>query len=62
MKKKHILLSAVLPAIMLLASSCSNYLDELPDNRTDLNTEQAIAKLLVPLLRCYCLFLVIAIR
>ncbi len=47
MKKKHILLSAVLPAIMLLASSCSNYLDELPDNRTDLNTEQAIAKLLV---------------
>ena len=36
MKKKHILLSAVLPAIMLLASSCSNYLDELPDNRTDL--------------------------
>ena len=47
MKKKHILLSAVLPAIILLASSCSNYLDELPDNRTDLNTEQAIAKLLV---------------
>ena len=47
MKKKHIILSAMLAAIVSLTSSCSNFLDELPDNRTDLNTEQSIAKLLV---------------
>lgn len=47
MEKKHSLFAALLSVILLFASSCSSYLDELPDNRTDLNTEQAIAKLLV---------------
>ena len=47
MKKSYIQLATSLIATLLLTSACSNFLDELPDNRTDLNTEQAIAKLLV---------------
>ena len=50
MKKK---INYILPALVLTASlglttvSCNGFLDEMPDNRTELNTDQKIAKLLV---------------
>ena len=50
MKKKN---NHILPALVLTASlslttvSCNGFLDEMPDNRTELNTDQKIAKLLV---------------
>lgn len=50
MKKK---INHILPALVLTASlglttvSCNGFLDEMPDNRTELNTDQKIAKLLV---------------
>ena len=31
----------------LAISSCSNFLDEMPDNRTELTTEESITKILV---------------
>ncbi len=47
MKNRNILLVSLLSVLLLSATSCSNFLDELPDNRTELNTEEGIAKLLV---------------
>ena len=46
MKKKN---NHILPALVLTASlslttvSCNGFLDEMPDNRTELNTDQKIA-------------------
>ena len=40
--------------ILLLApcyTACSSFLDELPDNRTELDTEQSIANILVSAIR-----------
>ena len=43
----------ILPALALTAAfgltavSCNDFLDEAPDNRTELNTDQKIAKILV---------------
>lgn len=46
---KHIstLPTSMLVALCLGAASCDKFLDELPDNRTELDTEQKIAKILV---------------
>lgn len=45
MKKKNILLSAMLAVLSL--SSCSDFLDTMPDNRAEINTEAKITSLLV---------------
>lgn len=43
----------ILPVLLLTAASglttvsCNDFLDKTPDNRTELNTDQKIAKLLV---------------
>ena len=42
MKAKYILYTL---GIAMLSSSCNDFLDELPDNRTELNSEQKIAKM-----------------
>lgn len=45
MKKKNILFSAILAVLSL--SSCSDFLDTMPDNRAEINTESKITSLLV---------------
>ena len=47
MKYKNVLYTAVISTLCLGITSCSDFLDEMPDNRTELNTDQKIAKLLV---------------
>ena len=50
MKRK---INHILPVLLLTAASglttvsCNDFLDKTPDNRTELNTDQKIAKLLV---------------
>ena len=45
MKKKHIITSVL--SLALLFSSCGKYLDKYPDNRMELHTPEAAAKVLV---------------
>ena len=45
MKKINILYSAITAAFML--SSCSDFLDTMPDNRAEIDTEAKITSLLV---------------
>lgn len=45
--KKYIIMASV-AALAIGLSSCSNFLDELPDNRTELN-ETMLAKYYFPL-------------
>lgn len=47
MKTKNILYSTVIAFSFLTLSSCSDFLDTLPDNRTTLDTEEKVASLLV---------------
>ena len=44
MSNKHIL--ALLAFLTLTFASCNDFLDELPDNRTELDTEEKITKIL----------------
>lgn len=46
MKHKNIFYTLLLMTGIAM-SSCNDFLDKLPDNRTELDTEQKIAKLLV---------------
>ncbi|WP_312364948.1 RagB/SusD family nutrient uptake outer membrane protein, partial [Sphingobacterium sp.] len=46
MKRKSLLILA-LSGVLLSVSSCNKYLDELPDNRAELNNTDKIAKILV---------------
>lgn len=49
----------ILPVLLLTAASglttvsCNDFLDKTPDNRTELNTDQKIAKLLVSAIPTY---------
>jgi len=45
--KKNSRIGFALSAVILLASSCNNWLDELPDKRATLDTPEKIAELLV---------------
>ena len=45
MKKINILYSATMAVLLL--SSCSDFLDTMPDNRAEINTEAKITSLLV---------------
>ena len=47
MKKRNILLTLLAVAGMLTATSCKDYLDEMPDNRAELDSESKIISLLV---------------
>lgn len=47
MKHIHIINSFIAVTLCLGTVSCDKFLDELPDNRTELDSEQKIAKLLV---------------
>lgn len=47
MKQKNTYLASISLVLLLSISGCSDFLNELPDNRTNLSTEQSIAKLLV---------------
>lgn len=47
MKRNQLYRFFMVATLAVTASSCSDFLDELPDNRTELNTEQKIAKILV---------------
>lgn len=47
MKRNQLYKFFMVATLAVTASSCSDFLDELPDNRTELNTEQKIAKILV---------------
>ena len=43
-KYKYILLSV---AALVFTTSCNDFLDEMPDNRTEINTAEKVAKILV---------------
>ena len=45
MKHKYLYITAFFTTALF--TSCSDYLDELPDNRTELTTEESITKILV---------------
>lgn len=45
--RKNILNTGFLLSLVISFTSCSGFLDELPDNRTELKTEQSIASILV---------------
>lgn len=45
--KKRIIFFAVTAAVLALLNSCNAYLDTLPDNRTELDSEEKIRKLLI---------------
>ena len=47
MKYKNVLYTAVISTLCLGITSCSDFLDEMPDNRTELTTEESITKVLV---------------
>ena len=47
MKKRNILLTFLAVAGILTATSCKDYLDEMPDNRAELDSESKIISLLV---------------
>lgn len=47
MKRNQLYTPLFVMALAATFSSCGDFLDELPDNRTELNTEQKIAKILV---------------
>ena len=47
MKYKNVLYTAVISTLCLGTTSCSDFLDEMPDNRTELTTEESITKVLV---------------
>ena len=40
MKYKNVLYTAVISTLCLGITSCSDFLDEMPDNRTELTTEE----------------------
>ena len=42
MKYKNVLYTAVISTLCLGITSCSDFLDEMPDNRTELTTEESI--------------------
>lgn len=59
MKKRNILLTLLAVAGMLTATSCKDYLDEMPLNRAELDSESKIISLLVSALsgkRLYLLY------
>ena len=43
MKHKYLYITAFFTTALF--TSCSDYLDELPDNRTELTTEESITKI-----------------
>ena len=45
MKHKYLYITAFFTTALF--TSCSDYLDELPDNRTELTTEESVTKILV---------------
>lgn len=45
MKHKHLYITAFFATALF--ASCSDYLDELPDNRTELTTEESVTRILV---------------
>lgn len=47
MKYKNVLYTAAISTLCLGITSCSDFLDEMPDNRTELTTEESITKVLV---------------
>lgn len=47
MKKKHIILYTAAAICTALCTSCSDYLDKMPDNRATVDTEEKITSLLV---------------
>lgn len=47
MKRNRLYIPLFIATFAVCNSSCNDFLDELPDNRTELNTEQKIAKMLV---------------
>lgn len=47
MKKKHIILHTAAAICTALCTSCSDYLDKMPDNRATVDTEEKITSLLV---------------
>ena len=42
MKHKHLYITAFFATALF--ASCSDYLDELPDNRTELTTEESVKR------------------
>ena len=47
MKYRNVLYTTLISALCLETTSCSDFLDEMPDNRTELTTEESITKVLV---------------
>ena len=47
MKYRNVLYTTLISALCLGTTSCSDFLDEMPDNRTELTTEESITKVLV---------------
>ena len=44
MKYRNVLYTTLISALCLETTSCSDFLDEMPDNRTELTTEESITK------------------
>ena len=42
MKYRNVLYTTLISALCLGTTSCSDFLDEMPDNRTELTTEESI--------------------
>lgn len=51
MRRNQLYIPLFIATLAIVGSSCNDFLDELPDNRTELNSEQKIAKMLVSLIR-----------
>lgn len=47
MRRNQLYIPLFIATLAIVGSSCNDFLDELPDNRTELNSEQKIAKMLV---------------
>lgn len=45
--KRHILNYAAVALATLAATACNDFLDEVPDNRTVIDTPEAVSELLV---------------
>ena len=45
MKYRNVLYTTLISALFLGTTSCSDFLDEMPDNRTELTTEESITKI-----------------
>ena len=55
MKYRNVLYTIFISALCLETTSCSDFLDEMPDNRTELTTEESITKVLVSAYPMTCL-------